>query len=106
MKPAPFLTTEAQRLISLAKTQLLDTDSEERFDRLTHLVKLCLGTEIVLISLVDTGRQWFKSKQGLSACETPRNISFCGHAIQGKDIFEIPDASQDPRFADNPLVYR
>ncbi len=104
MKPAPFLTTEAQRLISLAKTQLLDTDSEERFDRLTHLVKLCLGTEIVLISLVDTGRQWFKSKQGLSACETPRNISFCGHAIQGKDIFEIPDASQDPRFADNPLV--
>lgn len=95
---------ELQRLTSLRQTGLLDSQSEERFDRLTHLVKLCLQSQIVLISLVDKNRQWFKSKQGLDACETPRDISFCGHAILTKDIFQITDARQDSRFADNPLV--
>lgn len=104
MQPPKLLPDEKHRLISLEQTQLLDTEVEERFDRLTRLVKLCLGTDIVLISLVDKHRQWFKSKQGLSACETPRDISFCGHAILSKDIFEISDTNQDPKFADNPLV--
>ncbi|WP_333609066.1 PAS domain-containing protein [Arsukibacterium sp.] len=95
---------EKQRMAALLSAELLDTEAEPRFDRITTLVKQCLGTQIVLVSLVDTGRQWFKSRQGLNACETGRDISFCGHAILTGDIFEIADASQAPRFADNPLV--
>ncbi|NPU91031.1 MAG: GAF domain-containing protein [Gammaproteobacteria bacterium] len=82
----------------------MDTPPEERFDRLTRLAKTLFGTEMALVSLVDTDRQWFKSRQGLDASETPRDISFCGHAILGSDILEVTDARQDPRFADNPLV--
>lgn len=102
---APSLPlNELERLAALSSAALLDSPAEQRFDRLTHLAQLCLGTEIVLVSLVDKERQWFKSRQGLDACETPREISFCGHAILAKDIFEVADAAQDPRFADNPLV--
>jgi len=95
---------ETLRLQALSDAALLDTEADPRFDRLTHLVKQCLNTNIVLISLVDSERQWFKSRQGLDACETGRDISFCGHAILASDIFEVPDAQQDPRFVDNPLV--
>ena len=95
---------ETLRLQALSDAALLDTDADPRFDRLTQLVKQCLNTDIVLISLVDSERQWFKSRQGLDACETGRDISFCGHAILASDIFEVPDALQDPRFVDNPLV--
>ncbi len=95
---------EAERLHALSSAALLDTLAEPRFDRLTHLTKLCLGTEIVLVSLVDQQRQWFKSRQGLTACETPRDISFCGHAILAGTILEVPDATKDFRFFDNPLV--
>lgn len=96
--------SEQERLDALQNTGLLDTAEEHRFDHLTQLAQLCIGTEIVLMSLVDTDRQWFKSKQGLDVCETSRDISFCGHAILGDSIFEVPDATLDPRFADNPLV--
>ncbi|WP_166838950.1 PAS domain-containing protein [Rheinheimera pleomorphica] len=95
---------ETLRLQALSDAALLDTEADPRFDRLTHLVKQCLHTDIVLISLVDIERQWFKSRQGLDACETGRDISFCGHAILASDIFEVPDASLDSRFVDNPLV--
>jgi len=95
---------EPERIQALVNTTLLDSVDEPRFDRLTQLVKLCLGTEIVLISLVDTERQWFKSRQGLDACETSRDISFCGHAILSDNLFEIADARCDKRFSDNPLV--
>ncbi|MDX5406295.1 MAG: PAS domain-containing protein [Chromatiaceae bacterium] len=95
---------ETLRLQALADTTLLDTPTEPRFERLTALVKQCLHTDIVLISLVDSERQWFKSRQGLDACETGRDISFCGHAILSDDILEVPDALLDSRFADNPLV--
>ena len=95
---------ETLRLQALSDAALLDTEADPRFDRLTQLVKQCLNTDIVLISLVDSERQWFKSRQGLDACETGRDISFCGHAILASDIFEVPDALQDPRFVDNPLV--
>jgi len=95
---------ELSRLQALISSQLLDTSDESRFDRITKLVQICLKTEIVLVSLVDSQRQWFKSRQGLDACETGRDISFCGHAILNDTIFEIPDASTDIRFADNPLV--
>ncbi|MCL1114498.1 PAS domain-containing protein [Shewanella basaltis] len=96
--------SEQQRLSALRDTGLLDTVPETRFDRLTNLAQLSLGTEIVLISLVDSDRQWFKSKQGLDACETARDVSFCGHTILGEGIFEVPNALLDNRFADNPLV--
>lgn len=104
MKTPEVPINELARLQALTQSQLLDTAPEARFDRITHLAQLCLGTEIVLVSLVDVNRQWFKSKQGLDACETGRDISFCGHAILDDQIFEITDASLDPRFADNPLV--
>ncbi|MDP5186833.1 MAG: GAF domain-containing protein [Alishewanella sp.] len=98
------LLTEHERLPALQLTGLLDTESEPRFDRITHLARLVLCSEIVLMSLVDSERQWFKSKQGLDACETGRDISFCGHAILGHGIFEVPDTLLDSRFVDNLLV--
>jgi PAS domain S-box-containing protein len=95
---------EIERLQALRAFALLDTPPEERFDRLTRLAKRIFRTRIALVSLVDADRQWFKSRQGLGACETSRTLSFCGHAILGPEILEIPDASLDPRFCDNPLV--
>lgn len=104
MQQPDIPVNETQRLAALVGSALLDTENEPRFDRITKLVQQCLGTEIVLISLVDNDRQWFKSRQGLDACETGRDISFCGHAILNDDIFEVSDASKDVRFVDNPLV--
>ena len=102
---APELpSTEASRLEVLRSLHILDTAPEARFDRLTRLAKRVFRVPIVLISLVDENRQWFKSRQGLDAPETPRDISFCGHAILGNDVLMIPDAALDPRFSDNPLV--
>ena len=95
---------EETRLRTLRSLNILDTPAEERFDRLTRLAKRMFGVPIALVSLVDENRQWFKSCVGLSASETPRDISFCGHAILGNEIFIIPDATKDERFADNPLV--
>ena len=95
---------EETRLKTLRSLNILDTPAEERFDRLTRLAKRMFGVPIALVSLVDENRQWFKSCVGLSASETPRDISFCGHAILGNEVFIIPDATKDERFADNPLV--
>ncbi len=95
---------EQSRLAALHFLEILDTRSEERFDRITALACDLLKVPICLISLVDEGRQWFKSRQGLDATETPRDISFCGHAILDGDTFIVEDASRDDRFADNPLV--
>ena len=96
--------TEIDRLAALDKTALLDTLPEERFDRLTRLASAALGTDIALISLIDEKRQWFKSRQGLEASETPRSQAFCSHAIESTGVMIVPDAAQDARFADNPLV--
>lgn len=95
---------EASRLEALWALDVLDTPAEERFDRLTRMAKRIFRVPIALVSLVDENRQWFKSCDGLAATETPRSISFCGHAILGDDIFVVPDAAEDSRFADNPLV--
>src|SRR3989338_3983023 len=100
----PYPPDEDARIASLRELQILDTAPEERFDRITRITRVVFNIPIVLVSLVDRHRQWFKSRQGLDAPETPRNISFCGHAILGTDILEVTDARQDPRFADNPLV--
>lgn len=95
---------EAGRLAALRSLNILDTPAEERFDRLTRMAKRMFRVPIALVSIIDENRQWFKSNDDLPVTETPRNISFCGHAILGDDIFLIADALADPRFADNPLV--
>lgn len=105
MQPPVIPENEAARLQALRECVILDTPPEERFDRLTRLTQKLLGAQIAMVSLVDADRQWFKSRQGLKdISETGRDVSFCGHAILGDAIFQIPDASQDPRFADNPTV--
>lgn len=95
---------ERQRLDALRRLAILDSSAEERFDRITRMARNMFEVPISLISLVDEERQWFKSRCGLDAQETPRDISFCGHAILGEAIFVVEDAARDPRFADNPLV--
>lgn len=104
MKKPDIPTDESARLATLKSLNILDTLPEERFDRLTRMAKRLFGVPIALVSLVDADRQWFKSAQGLTASETPRDISFCGHAILDDEILVVPDTSKDQRFADNPLV--
>ena len=103
LKPA-IPANEITRLKTLRDLKLLDTPPEERFDRVTRLARQVFSTPIALVSLVDADRQWFKSRQGLDAEETPRDISFCGHAILDDKIMVVNDAVDDPRFCDNPLV--
>jgi len=95
---------EKERLRALHGMCLLDTLPDMRFDRLTRIAKQLFQVPIVLVSLVDSNRQWFKSCQGLDTRETPRDISFCGHAILDGEVFCVPDTLLDPRFANNPLV--
>ncbi len=103
IKP-PVPVNERQRLKALRDLKILDTPTEERFDRVTRLARRVFGTSIALVSLVDEGRQWFKSRVGLDASETPRDVSFCGHAILDDRVMVVPDARLDERFHDNPLV--
>ncbi|MDW3099402.1 MAG: ATP-binding protein [Alphaproteobacteria bacterium] len=95
---------EVRRLEVLRDLDILDTEPELTFDRITRFCARNYRAPISLVSLVDEKRQWFKSAVGLDAKETPREQAFCAHAIHQDDIFFIPDATQDPRFADNPLV--
>lgn len=104
MKAPPLPEDEVTRVETLHSYDILDSVPEERYDRLTRLAKRLFDVPIALVSLIDTDRQWFKSVQGLDARETSREISFCGHAILGNEIFEVPDAELDERFHDNPLV--
>lgn len=104
MLTPPTPSDETRRLETLRGMKLLDSLPEERFDRVTRLAKQVFSTPIALVSLIDADRQWFKSNQGLDAAETPRNISFCGHAILDDKIMVVSDASEDQRFCDNPLV--
>ncbi|MFZ6779055.1 PAS domain S-box protein [Undibacterium sp. Ji83W] len=104
MQAPDFPVDEILRLQTLQACAILDTPAEERFDRLTRLARHLFNTPIALVSLIDTDRQWFKSNQGLDVSETNRDISFCGHAILKPDVLYIADASQDTRFAGNPLV--
>lgn len=95
---------EAGRLAALRRYDVLDTPQEPAFDRFVRLAALLLDVPIAMISLVDAERQWFKARYGIETPETPRAIAFCDHAIRGKDVMVVPDAEQDPRFRDNPLV--
>ena len=96
--------TEKLRLEFLRRLNILDSENEEIFDNLTSLVASLLNVPIVLISLVDENRQWFKSVVGLDICETSREVSFCQHVVNDGHILMIEDAKLDPRFKDNPLV--
>lgn len=95
---------ESERLAALCSLHALDTPPDERFDRITRIAQRMFDAPIALVSLVDADRQWFKSRMGLDATQTPRGISFCGHAILQSEPFIINDALLDARFADNPLV--
>ncbi|HEY0094402.1 MAG TPA: GAF domain-containing protein, partial [Archangium sp.] len=104
MKAAPIHPQEEARLAALESLEIMDSTPEAGFDDLTRLASHLCGTPIALVSLVDHYRQWFKSRIGLEAPETPRDFAFCAHAILGERIFEVPDTVQDERFHDNPLV--
>jgi GAF domain-containing protein len=100
----PIPKNEEERLRILYEMLLLDTPPERRLDVIVEFASSEFNVPIALISLVDRDRQWFKSRVGLDACETSRDVSFCGHAILSTDLLIIPDAANDERFADNPLV--
>ena len=104
MIEAELPVNEKERLVSLRNLNVLDTPLEERFERITRMVCRALNVPIAGISLVDEARQWFKSIQGITTSETPRSIAFCSHAILKDELMVIPDATEDVRFVDNPLV--
>lgn len=104
MDAPDYPVNEASRLLALKRTALLDSPAEARFDRITRLAARYFNVKTCLISLIDNNRQWFKSKYGLDAFQTARDVSFCGHAILQPDIFVVTDTTKDPRFFDNPLV--
>lgn len=104
MIPAPLPHNEKQRLQALRELLILDTPPEERFDRISAFAAREFDVPIALVSLVDRDRQWFKSSFGMDKCETARDISFCGHAVNMSGALVVHDALKDPRFEDNPLV--
>lgn len=104
--PAPVPYTESERVALLHSFQILDTGNEESFDRITNLATKLFHTPMCLVSLIDTGRQWFKSRVGMAAQETSRDLAFCAYAIlhDSPDVLLVPDASKDRRFMYNSLV--
>jgi PAS domain S-box-containing protein len=104
MQIAPLPEDEAARLCALWQYRVLDTEPESAFDDLTRLASQLCGVPIALVSLIDAHRQWFKSRVGLEATETPRDVAFCSHAILQREMLIVQDTLQDERFAANPLV--
>ncbi|MDQ3230606.1 MAG: GAF domain-containing protein [Pseudobdellovibrionaceae bacterium] len=104
MQKPSSLDNEDERLNELLDYKILDTESEPSYDDIALLASSICGVPVALISLVDKERQWFKAKVGTDTSETDRDISFCGHAIHETEIFVVPDAKDDKRFFDNPLV--
>ena len=103
MKP-PIPANEADRLRSVKLYRILDSGAEKTFDDLARLAAAICETPISLITLIDSDRQWFKSKVGMDIAQTSRDVSFCAHALVDNKMLVVEDASKDPRFADNPYV--
>jgi len=101
---APLPENEEERLKALHEIEIMDTEADEAFDDLTRLAGYICETPIALITFIDSERQWFKSPSDFPVSETPRDISFCAHAILQSDPFIIPDALDDERFKNNPFV--
>ena len=101
---APLPSNEVSRLATLRSFDVLDTPPEREFEGLVEIVKALLEVPIAFVSFVAADRQWFKAKAGLDLCETSRDVAFCAHAILLPEPLIVPDATKDPRFADNPLV--
>jgi PAS domain S-box-containing protein len=102
--PARIPENEPWRLAELHQLEVLDSESEPEFEAFVNAASVICDTPISLLTLVDTARQWFKANVGLNATHTNRDIAFCSHAILEDQLFEVSDASKDPRFAANPLV--
>ncbi|MEA2323434.1 MAG: hypothetical protein QOD81_3284 [Solirubrobacteraceae bacterium] len=100
--PRPF--RELERLTALRSYELMDTPPEDVFDDLTALAAQICGTPVSLVTLIDAERQFYKSRVGVDGTETPRDSSFCAHAINDDGLFVVPDATRDPRFSNNPDV--
>ena len=100
----PIMDREPERLLALAASGLIDSAPEHAFDRITWLASQLTGCPMALVSPLTAERQWFKSREGLEATETPRDWAFCSHAILHEEGMVVEDARQDPRFRDNPLV--
>jgi PAS domain-containing protein len=95
---------EVDRLLAVEQTGLMDSAPDDEFDCLVRLASVVCETPIALVTLVDHRRQWFKARIGLESTETSRDIAFCAHTILQPDLFQVRDATLDPRFCDNPLV--
>ncbi|WP_404408927.1 diguanylate cyclase [Pseudidiomarina marina] len=104
MKPAPLPRNEVERLHLLHELDILDTEPEPVFDKITQFAKQLFDADAALITLVDSERQWFKSKIGFQENETPREVSFCSHAVEKASTMVVEDATKDERFFDNPYV--
>ncbi len=104
MIPAPIPADDERRVSALHALKILDTEAEERFDRITRLAQRLFDTPIALVNLIDSDRHWFKSAQGMDGKEGARSTSFCSHAMLGEEAMVVEDATLDERFADNPSV--
>jgi len=104
MQVAPIPDNEAERLAALRALLILDTPPEQRFDKIVQFAATEFDVPVVVITLLDAERQWFKASVGTTVCETARDVSLCSHAILRPEVMLVPDTLQDPRFADNPLV--
>jgi diguanylate cyclase (GGDEF)-like protein len=105
MLAAPLPDNEEARVAELHALDILDSAPERHYDDLVRIASAICGTPIGFVSLVDRDRQWFKAKLGIDVSETPREVSFCAHALNDPSrVLVVPDATQDPRFSDNPLV--
>jgi signal transduction histidine kinase len=102
--PALLPGNEADRLAALYELHVLDTAPETDFDDIVKIAATVCGVPMSLVSLVDIDRQWFKARIGTDLTETSRDLSFCSHAILGREVLVVPDVRADPRFADNPTV--